>query len=74
MARASAKAWTDDVAPDRVNRLPSSASTKGRHASPATATRDTGGRSVRAPRAACSSTVTASHGSSAVFSTGSQAQ
>lgn len=67
MDRASAKAWTDDVAPERVSAEPSTASRNG-----STTAALPHPDSLRRPM--CSATVTASHGSRAAFSTGSHAQ
>jgi hypothetical protein len=67
MDRASAKAWTDDVAPERVSAEPSKASRNG-----STTAALPHPDSPRRPT--CNATVTASHGSSAAFSTGSHAQ
>lgn len=67
-ALASAKACTDPVAPDRVSTAPMMASGKG------TAAATTAPRPGRSPGLMWRATVTASHGTSAVFSTGSHAQ
>jgi len=67
MDRASAKAWTDDVAPERVSAEPSNASRNG-----STTAALPHPDSPRRPT--CNATVTANHGSSAAFSTGSHAQ
>lgn len=67
MDRASAKACTDDVAPDRVSAAPSDANRNG-STTVARAQPD----ALRRP--ACNATVTAKNGSRAAFSTGSHAQ